>query len=399
MPTLAELEARKHLSLPMVEKYAQMWRKERDPSVLMVLSDWLHEQGLDAPLIIEQLKLFDDQRIRRENMEEVAREQGNLEYEPWPIQPLSMEVPLEPRVDVIVDSLKQGPDDFGQARLTVEVPAERPARIVDVMHRTNRGDPSFPPGSYGRDPPWRWLIDYPFPIDEAAVIRQAVAKAGNQQAPWVGLEGEHFSPAGEPYETWLYMEYAPEYLQGELEREYGYDAEFITRYTDAGGFQSDADLAFVNEKTGTLYQLVRDGAHGAVECPYKDWNPEEREDERNRRVTVEDTFYGEHPHESCRFCEAAIGEEHGYLGEGGEFVYMRVPDEEEFTATHEWTVDGIVIPVVVGGGEVYDRPHAQAYRRGLPGIATVEVSDYDADGNEELVIRVGGQIRGRIRSI
>jgi hypothetical protein len=77
---------------------------------------------------------------------------------------------------------------------------------------------------------------------------------------------------------------------------------------------------------------VHAAAHSAeVECPLKDWDPEERVDARNRRVTVEDTFFGEHPHKSCRFCETEIGEEHGYLyvGEGGEYVYVRVPEPEE----------------------------------------------------------------------
>lgn len=71
---------------------------------------------------------------------------------------------------------------------------------------------------------------------------------------------------------------------------------------------------------------------------------------------------------------------------------------KDFTPTHNWFVDGVRIPVVVSGGQIFDASH---WHPTVPmiGCADVEVSDYDAAGEEILVVRVGGEIHGRLEVI
>lgn len=63
-----------------------------------------------------------------------------------------------------------------------------------------------------------------------------------------------------------------------------------------------------------------------------------------------------------------------------------------FTATHTWLVDGIALPVICDGGEIYDAAHYEALREGRPGVAQYEARDVDADGREEWAIYVGGNL-------
>jgi hypothetical protein len=71
----------------------------------------------------------------------------------------------------------------------------------------------------------------------------------------------------------------------------------------------------------------------------------------------------------------------------------------DFTATHLWTTDGLKIPVVLDGGEVYDASHAWARNEGRSGVAQYGADDYDADGREILAVRVNGKISGTLRAI
>lgn len=64
----------------------------------------------------------------------------------------------------------------------------------------------------------------------------------------------------------------------------------------------------------------------------------------------------------------------------------------EFAATHKWLTDGVVVEVLCDGGEVYDRAHYSDLVEGRPGVAAYEVSDVDAEGNEEWAVLVGGKL-------
>lgn len=129
-----------------------------------------------------------------------------------------------------------------------------------------------------------------------------------------------------PYdgERFWWMEFAPEWLQGELEDEHP-DAQFLTVY----GGESSHELLLIE---GEVWERVYDGAHTPeVECPNANWDPELREDAQGREVSLTDTYCGESPGEGCRYCGATLGEEHGviYMGEGVEAVYAHTPEEDD----------------------------------------------------------------------
>lgn len=303
----------KLLREPFPRDIAKAYAEDRsDEALLPVLSDWLRDRGVDPEPVIERLKLVDDQRIRRETTEQVVGEQGNLETEELRVQSLSMDVPPAPVVEVEV-ATSEGP-----IKVRVRVPADAPASILGA---------NDPEGVYRS---WSTFLRASPDIDEREIRLRAEKIAGEDesQAPWAGFEGELLYPEGEA-SLWLWMGHPPEYLERALDREFP-DSDFITAYTDGGGFQSGPRHAFVVDDQ--LYQLVREGAHGAeVECPFKTWDDEAREEAQDRVVTDSDTLWGMSPHKACRFCEAGLGEEHGfvYIGEGGEYVYARVPEPAE----------------------------------------------------------------------
>lgn len=117
------------------------------------------------------------------------------------------------------------------------------------------------------------------------------------------------------------IDFAPEYMQHELEREFGHNASFKTVfYGDGGNFGPSFETGPLRDSEG-LWREVRQFAAGReAECPYSGDN----NDEGDRNVILEQTFCGEHPGESCALCEGGLGEEHGviYLGELGAAVFI-----------------------------------------------------------------------------
>jgi hypothetical protein len=296
-----------------------------DKSVVLVLSDWLLERGIEPQPVIERMKLLNEQRIRRDNMREVTREE--LEDEPLRIQALT----LDP--DPIYTKVRLR--HRGQS-WRFEVVLNRGAGSHQVVDAEVKGVEETLAQPWGNG--WER-----FERQSGSVMtleeeleglgfdtQEIIEDAEKKHQPWIGFDGEMLYPQGDSSNEWLWMGYPPEHMQRQLEKRYP-DSDFITLYTDGGGFQSAADPAFVVDDK-QLYQLVYDSAHGAeVECPFMHWNHEHREDERDRVVTDDDTLWGEYPHKNCRFCEADIGEAHGYVyvGEGGEYTYALVPEEDE----------------------------------------------------------------------
>lgn len=107
------------------------------------------------------------------------------------------------------------------------------------------------------------------------------------------------------------LEYAPGYLQRDLEREYGRDAEFVTTFLDGA---TDADY-FRDPKTGAVYQRVATDSWGERECPLQHVDREtgQWDDQLTRPVDLEDTELGARPGEACRLCDELVGAEHGFL--------------------------------------------------------------------------------------
>ncbi len=64
----------------------------------------------------------------------------------------------------------------------------------------------------------------------------------------------------------------------------------------------------------------------------------------------------------------------------------------EFTATHNWLVDGLTVEVICDGGEVYDRAHYWALREGRSGVAQYECDPRDVDAPANWVVLVGGVV-------
>lgn len=167
-----------------------------------------------------------------------------------------------------------------------------------------------------------WLDDQLKQIDwqiEADQIREVIGEE-LEPKPWVVGE-----PGGERYRHGYWYDFAPEWVTTELEREYGWGAKFRTIVTSGGGYQQLED-------DDGIWVLVREFNHGAErECPLRTWDEVKNEDSRDGVVVLENTYYGLHPGESCRFCEEKIGEEHGYIyiGEGAEYVYVNIEEDEE----------------------------------------------------------------------
>ncbi len=216
-----------------------------------------------------------EQALRRDQVEWVIREQGNMERKPLTYREMR---PVEP---------EQGE---GITRRDAD-------ELLDPMRVVGQ--------------------DY-IPHVEVVVDEQAYVTVGDER--------RHS----------LWYSFAPEWLEHDLRRvhEAGPSSpsrEFMTLVTDGGGYQ-DVMPEFILVGGGEVWQRVADPTHsGETECPLHDWDEENRTDAQDRVVTLTDTFCGERPGERCRYCEERVSQPHGYLsiGEGAESVYMRLEEPEE----------------------------------------------------------------------
>lgn len=148
-------------------------------------------------------------------------------------------------------------------------------------------------------------------------------------------------------------DFPPEWAQSELEREFGDDTEFVTVY-DGGNTEYLADSGGTEP---SVWRRVREFGLGEHECPFATWDPEAHGEVRKNVVKESDTWYGEHPGKWCRLCEAAIGEEHGYiyLGEDAqEVVYMRLKPPQELSTVDTEDVEQAVLTAFHASGLVED---------------------------------------------
>lgn len=140
-------------------------------------------------------------------------------------------------------------------------------------------------------------------------MEQVTMETGGDLGPWEGLVDDSGRETRRPYAT----DFAPEYLEHELEDEHGYESRFHTVYDESVG----REVVTLRDSEG-LWRLVMSFNAGAErECA---WVGGDEGD----LVTLEQTYHGGHPGRDCALCEAAIGEEHGniYLGEIGGNVYL-----------------------------------------------------------------------------
>ncbi len=248
----------------MIQEALRIWAKERDPIAWRVLADLVEEQvgheRRDEEL--ENLLRSVNRGIERAQLEEVVREQGNLETKPWRVRMLSQEEPY------------QWARAAG-ARLSPELENPFVIRVGDRVIST-----------------------------------------------WPGRE----------FNIWLWIDFAPEYLQRDLERASEDTGTFRTVYSTGGGYQTPQEEYLLDVKTQEVWRRVADGAHGAeTECPFRSWDMLENTDQRDGIVRVEETWFGEHPNKECLYCDEKIGEPHGhvYVGEGSETVYEMLAGEDE----------------------------------------------------------------------
>lgn len=155
---------------------------------------------------------------------------------------------------------------------------------------------------------------------------------------WVAEDSIHRK---QPAERVPVLDYPPEYLQRELEGEFGRDAEFVTTYT----YQGEDNEHLADAKTGDVYRRVRTETFGERECPFATWDSEEREDATENVVKEPDTWFGESPGRRCMMCDEAIGEEHGYLN--GEYevgnVYVKLVPRQLRSTVNEPDVEEEVL--------------------------------------------------------
>lgn len=143
----------------------------------------------------------------------------------------------------------------------------------------------------------------------------------------------------------LSYDFCPEWLEKELQDEFGWDATFSTVVVDGGGYLSPPKDEIV-DADGRVWKLIRSYAHGAeTECPVPENHPGKVT--RDQCVLVQDPYrhskgYGARPtspnavRAECPMCEERIGKEHGYIyiGEGYEAVYiLEAQDATEEEAT------------------------------------------------------------------
>ncbi len=223
-----------------IEELLTAWSKKRDPEIWAIISDLVEEQvgHQQKAEVLDDLKIAVDQQARREQVAIVVGEE--LEEEPWMVQELTEEEPVQP-------------------------------------------------------------IGRPIDVDRRAL--------------WPGRKGRR----------WLWYDAAPEWAARELGA-----GSFRTIVTDGGGYQS-AEPEFLQDAEGGIWERVRDYQHGAErECPYLEaaQNYSQRHEET---VELGDTYFGEHPGKECRFCGEKLGDKHRYvyIGEGAEYVYRLLADEEE----------------------------------------------------------------------
>lgn len=232
-----------------IQQLEREWKKDRNKGATQVLNDFWLDNGIDPAAEFKRLEEEVELDIRREVIEELSGEHGNLNDEPW------------------------------------------------KMHVLTQNEPP----TYGSPP-----VQPDFVVPDGGVL-------------WIEYRD---------HQRVFTMDYAPEYLQSDLERELedsDDSPEFVTVF-NAGETEYLADA-----ETGDLYRLVRSGRLGEKQCPYADWDPAEREDVRDREVSESDTWFGEHPGKLCRLCEAEIGEKHGYLylgEEAEEAVYWKLKERQ-----------------------------------------------------------------------
>ncbi len=142
-------------------------------------------------------------------------------------------------------------------------------------------------------------------------MEQVTGETGGDLGPW-----EVIAADGTPVRRQWTIDFAPEYMQREVEQEFG-DGQFKTVwYGDGGNFGPSFD-GQLRDKDGLWRQVRQFAAGHEPECPYL------YGDDGNN-VVLEHTYCGEYPGLKCRLCEADLGEEHGviYLGELGAAVFM-----------------------------------------------------------------------------
>ncbi len=181
-----------------------------------------------------------------------------------------------------------------------------------------------------------WVLGQQGNLEKEMLVFREVAEMPGGHGGQIVIGDRSFTPVhvNVDHRRHLWMTFPPEYLEKELQREHGWDAEFMTIISEGGGYDQGAPaLMLIPNKDGDeIWEHVSGTNHsGETECPLKDWDEETRDDVRGRTVSIEDTYCGDHPGRNCRYCEEPLGNKHGYLfvGEGTEEVYVRLVDGEE----------------------------------------------------------------------
>lgn len=201
-------------------------------------------------------------------------------------------------------------------------------------------------------------------------MEQVTGEYNGDLGPWEKLVDDEGRETRRPY----VVDFALEYLQRELENEYGHNAQFKTVYAE-----NAREHATLRDSQG-IWRLIRSfNAGGEPDCPYLGF------DEGNE-VTLEQTYCGENPGKQCSLCEEEIGEQHShiYIGEIGGNIYMldvmaavSVVEIQEQDDGY-WHVlgfgpDNIEVDLPLNRNSFRTQVEAESAARFIPGSSGVEI--------------------------
>ncbi len=259
------------------EHIRQLMRRE-DPAVFPILFDLLEEQDWDPELVEFASGLVPWKAPRRDMPNEnvdvpaIARLLGELAKVDYPRA-----------VDIVVQINRGLPrNDYRTHGLLVD--AINTAWFSTLAHH---------PGRTGIKT-WEDLIRH----------EQMEEVTGETNEPWEGVLDEDGTPTARRWTT----EFIPEWLVHEVGEGNG---PYRTVYDEIVGPEHN-----LRDSQGLWRQVQTFNASREAPCPLGEYD--------ENVVTLEHTYHGEHPGESCALCEGTLGEEHGdiYLGEMGATIYQ-----------------------------------------------------------------------------
>jgi len=186
-----------------------------------------------------------------------------LEEQGWPAEA------WDHILEYLADSRTRIPYDPVWLGLLGQLARTNYPQAVDILNQIN-----FPPRDYhsrialvdaintahcaGRRGTWQERLEH-------EQMEQATRETNGDLEPWEGLQ----DPDGQPIRRQWSIDFAPEWLEHELQEEYGWDATFHTVYLDDGGNFGPSFDETLRDEQGLWRSVRRFDAGREAECPYR----------------------------------------------------------------------------------------------------------------------------------